>query len=145
MSNTPNPKFLRCRGAMPDSSYNPKVIRAPQDLSTAADRTFAQAGDVLYKRVGVVREVTESGEVLPFEVGKTYKTQDGGEFRVLALDGPNSNEPLVAMGKHPAWTHAMVTTFSKNGQFGLYKSVNDLIPETKPGKTSLTLVEDAAA
>ncbi len=62
------------------------------------------------------------------ELGKQYQTKDGCEARVYAVDAGSAHSVHGAIKRNGEW---VVTTWSKEGHWGIGNSINDLV-EVKP-------------
>lgn len=62
------------------------------------------------------------------ELGKQYKTRDGCEARVYAVDAGGSHSVHGAIKRNGVW---VITAWAKEGQWSMHDSINDLI-EVKP-------------
>ncbi len=62
------------------------------------------------------------------ELGKQYKTRGGCEARVYAVDADGSHSVHGAIKRNGIWA---ITAWSKEGQWSINNSINDLI-EVKP-------------
>ena len=61
------------------------------------------------------------------ELGKQYKTRDGCEARVYAVDAGGSHSVHGAIKRNGVW---VITAWAKEGQWSMHDSINDLIEAT---------------
>ncbi len=61
------------------------------------------------------------------ELGKQYQTMDGCEARVYAVDAGSAHSVHGAIKRNGEW---VVTTWSKEGHWGIGNSINDLVEVT---------------
>lgn len=83
-----------------------------------------------------------------FEVGKTYKTRDGRDARVICVDRADEVRPIVALVMDVDGNEGLYT-FRESGKYGLGRAHVDLMPPmiTKyvnvyPGEGSLSGTHD---
>jgi hypothetical protein len=62
------------------------------------------------------------------ELGKQYRTEDGCEVRIYALDAGGQTPVHGAIKRNGSW---IVTSWLKEGQWSMSNSINDLV-EVKP-------------
>lgn len=144
---TPSPRFIRCSGVLDGRINLPRPVTWDDSFKTFYTshlQTHLEEGDVIYKRVGTIQRVTTEPKALPFEIGKTYKTKDGGELTVVATFLTGSY-PLLAVGRfgEDAVGIRSPYRFTEAGEYTkAVESRFNLIPEYAPGESRLELVED---
>lgn len=114
-------KFVRVKGGWPDFCFNNEPLNS-----------FAEEGDLIYTLTHRIEREPDKTETLPFEVGKEYKTRDGGTRKVIHL--LDSGNFVVLYDEYPS------IRYSDGSFLRTSASGSDLIPETRVVKGGLRMV-----
>lgn len=111
------------------SNY-PDVVRRPDGVLEVEGADGLAEGDVVYVPHGIVKRITKT---LPFEVGKTYETNEGYKCRILCVDRKGyGSYPIMGLVWIPRTSVEHLRTFTLEGYYTKShpQCSENLIPKT---------------